>query len=398
MSAFANLNSVNTNILAMDSRTALNRVNRDLSVNQTQLSTGKLINRAEDNSSAYAISVKLRGRTEGLMQAQRNIADAISVLGIMESGFGSVVDNLTEMKSLATRGASETLGDDERGLVGTQITGLGDTLNKTAEQTVYQGIELLKGFEGGNTGALELIFQVGERSMDTLTSYVRAVNVGMLFNGAGTGSATGDEQLGAEADRITVTPLSALTGVNAGSLTVAEDADATDFRVFISAVDEALENMISRARDVGNASRSLSVREAVVAQSIAANEQAASRLMDTDFARAQSERVQLQILQATSSAALAQANVSPASVLDLINQQNMNAVRSAGVSGASGSSASGGSSGGSGAVRSGTGSSSGWPPSLPGESRDPIPVAGIDIDWPPDLAYNPEPDDWPPSL
>jgi len=340
MSAFANLNSVNTNILAMDSRTALNRVNRDLSVNQTQLSTGKLINRAEDNSSAYAISVKLRGRTEGLMQAQRNIADAISVLGIMESGFGSVVDNLTEMKSLATRGASETLGDDERGLVGTQITGLGDTLNKTAEQTVYQGIELLKGFEGGNTGALELIFQVGERSMDTLTSYVRAVNVGMLFNGAGTGSATGDEQLGAEADRITVTPLSALTGVNAGSLTVAEDADATDFRVFISAVDEALENMISRARDVGNASRSLSVREAVVAQSIAANEQAASRLMDTDFARAQSERVQLQILQATSSAALAQANVSPASVLDLINQQNMNAVRSAGVSGASGSSAS----------------------------------------------------------
>jgi len=137
MSAFANLNSVNTNILAMDSRTALNRVNRDLSVNQTQLSTGKLINRAEDNSSAYAISVKLRGRTEGLMQAQRNIADAISVLGIMESGFGSVVDNLTEMKSLATRGASETLGDDERGLVGTQITGLGDTLNKTAEQTVY---------------------------------------------------------------------------------------------------------------------------------------------------------------------------------------------------------------------------------------------------------------------
>ena len=209
---------------------------------------------------------------------------------------------------------------------------------------MYQGIELLKGFEGGNTGALELIFQVGERSMDTLTSYVRAVNVGMLFNGAGTGSATGDEQLGAEADRITVTPLSALTGVNAGSLTVAEDADATDFRVFISAVDEALENMISRARDVGNASRSLSVREAVVAQSIAANEQAASRLMDTDFARAQSERVQLQILQATSSAALAQANVSPASVLDLINQQNMNAVRSAGVSGASGSSASGGSS------------------------------------------------------
>ena len=58
MSAFANLNSVNTNILAMDSRTALNRVNRDLEcltprTNTSSYSASKRMNnRAEDNSSA----------------------------------------------------------------------------------------------------------------------------------------------------------------------------------------------------------------------------------------------------------------------------------------------------------------------------------------------------------
>jgi flagellin len=79
---------------------------------------------------------------------------------------------------------------------------------------------------------------------------------------------------------------------------------------FISAVDEALQGLISRTQDMGNARVSLSVREQVVAKSIVASQQASSRVMDTDFAKAQSERVMLQILQATSSAALAQANVS----------------------------------------------------------------------------------------
>lgn len=389
MSAFADLNRINTNVQSMDAGRVLNRTNRDISVNQLQLSTGKRVNRAEDNASSYAISVKLRGRTEALFTAQRNIADAISVLGVLESGFGSITDNLTEMKSLATRAASDSLGSTERGLVGTQITGLADMLNDTAEQTVYQGIELLKGFQGENTGALELIFQVGERSVDTLTSYVRAVNVGMLFNGTGAGNALGDDQLGAEAGRITVTPLAMLTGVNPGRLEIADDADAMDFRVFISSVDEALGGMITRTQDVANARMSLTIREQVVAQSIVASQQANSRLIDTDFAKAQSERVQLQILQATSSAALAQANVSPASVLDLISQQNMSTVRSSGVAGV-------GNDGG--GVRTGSGSSSGWPPDLQGASREPIPIAGIDIDWPPDLTYKPEPNDWPPSL
>lgn len=395
MSAFADFNRINTNVQALDAGRVLNRTNRDISVNQLSLSTGKRINSAEDNASSYAISVKLRGRTEGLITAQRNIADAISVLGIMESGFGTITDNLTEMKSLATQAATDSLGEAERRLIGAQISGLGDSLNSTAEQTVYQGIELLKGFEGGNTGALELIFQVGERSVDTLTSYIRAVNVGMLFNGAGQNNAAGDDQLGAEADRITVTPLAMITGLNPGRLDIADNADAQDYRVFMSAVDEALGGMISRTQDVANASKSLSVREQVVAQSIAVSQQAVSRLIDTDFAKAQSERVQLQILQATSSAALAQANVNPAAVLDLISQQNMSAVRNGG----GGVSANGGSgSADSGAVRTGAGSSSGWPPPLAGESREPIPVAGIDIDWPPDLAYKPEPKDWPPSL
>jgi flagellin len=384
MASFGDIYRVNTNIQTNDASLALNRINRDISTNSLALSTGLKINRAEDDAAGYTIAIKLRSRTEGLLSAQRNIADAISVLNIMESGFGSITNTLTEMKSLATRGATQTLGTEERRLVGAQITGLGDVLNKTAEETVFQEIELFKGFQGSNTGALELIFQVGERSIDTLTSYIRSVNTGMLFNGTGKNNAEGDHQLGAVADRITVTPLSMITGTNPGRLGIAADADAADFRVFMSSVDEALQNMISRAQDVANARTSLGVREQVVARSIAANEQAKSRIMDTDFAQTYGERVKLQILQTTASAAMAQANVNPAAVLDLMSQQGM--------------SIAGSSSGSEGGVRTGEGSRSGWPPDLQGQPREPIPVSGVDIDWPPDLAYKPEPYGWPPSL
>jgi flagellin len=382
MASFGDIYRVNTNLQTQDASLSLNRINRDISTNSLALSTGSRINRAEDDAAGFTIAIKLRSRTEGLLTAQRNIADAISVLDIIESGFGSITGNLTEMKSLATRAATESLGTDERHLVGKQITGIGDVVNKTAEQTVYQEIELLKGFQGGNTGALELIFQVGERSIDTLTSYIRSVNVGMLFNGTGKNNADGDHQLGAAADRITVTALSLLTGTNPGKLEISSEADANDFRVFISSVDEALENMISRTKDVANARISLSAREQVVARAVAANEQARSRIMDTDFAKAYGERVQLEILQATASAAMAQANVNPVAVLDLMNQQSLSAVGTTGGSG----------------VSTGEGSQSGWPPDLQAPPREPIPVSGVDIDWPPDLAYRPEPDDWPPSL
>ncbi|MCC5913027.1 MAG: flagellin, partial [Balneolaceae bacterium] len=43
-----------------------------------------------------------------------------------------------------------------------------------------------------------------------------------------------------------------------------------------------------------------------------------SRIMDADFAKEQSESVRLQILQQTSTSALAQANMGPQSVLGFL--------------------------------------------------------------------------------
>lgn len=316
MASFGDLNRVNTNVQSLDAQLSLNRVNRDLANSRERLTTGLQINKAEDNAAGYSISTKLKSRVAGLEQSLQNVGDAKSVLDITESSFDIVMDSLIEMKSLATQAANGTLGATERGYIGDQIEAIGADINEIANQTVYQGTELLNGTD--NSGSLTLTFQTGERTTDTLTSSISAVNVGELF------AASGDASLGATiaaggataaGGAITVT---AATASTQGTFTFATDATAADYNAFISAVDTAIDTMASNVNDIGINQKSLSLREDILSESISATESAKSRILDTDFANEQSESIRLQILQQTATSALAQANNGPESVLGFI--------------------------------------------------------------------------------
>jgi len=314
MSSFGDLNRVNTNIQSLDSQLSLNRINRDLANNQMRLSTGLRINRAEDDAAGYSIATKLNSRVAGLEQALANVGDAKSVLDIAESSFDTIMDNLIEMKALATQAANDTLGADERGYIGAQIERLAQDINDIANQTVFQDSELLNGSATGggasNSGDLTLTFQVGERAEDTLTATISAVNVGELFSGA-----TASTSLGATAGAIIATGASA---GGQGAITFASTATSADYRSFISAVDGAIESMNNRVNEIGMTQSSLSIREVTLSQGISANSAASSRIMDADFAKEQSESIRLQILQQTATSALAQANMGPQSVLGFL--------------------------------------------------------------------------------
>jgi flagellin len=322
MSSFGDINRVNTNIQAMDAQLSLNRINRNLADNQLRLSTGLRINRAEDDAAGYSIATKLNARVAGLDQALSNVGDAKSVLDIAESSFDTVMDQLIEMKALATQGANDTLGAKEREFIGKQIEALGKDINEVANQTVFQDYDLLNG-NANNTGGLSLTFQVGERAEDIIQTTINAVNVATLFSADGVGSASntlGASAGGGTAGAAAIT-VSAATASSGGALTFTTGtfaANSADFRAFIGAVDTAIERMAERVNDIGVTQSSLSIREVTLSQSISANSSAASRIMDTDFAREQSNSIRLQILQQTATSALAQANSGPQSVLGFL--------------------------------------------------------------------------------
>ena len=94
----------------------------------------------------------------------------------------------------------------------------------------------------------------------------------------------------------------------------------SDMRNLMDNIDSALENMNSKMNELGINQRSLSSKEENLTQAITANSAAHSRIMDTDFAKEQSNSIRQQILQQTATAALSQANMGPQAVLGFLGQ------------------------------------------------------------------------------
>ncbi len=433
MSSFGDLNRVNTNIQSLNAQLSLNRINRDLGESQLRLSTGLRINRAEDDTAGFSMATKLRSRVTGLTEALGNAGDAKAMLDISESSFDAIFDNLLEMKALATRAGTDSMGDGERVIIGEQIAALGNVINDTAAQTIYQDKALLGGDPNNPNNPLRFNFLIGERGQDIVSVDLDRVDIDMLFEksnalqSVGTttvsdwdienaddtathiaikvGSSVGSEKhiikltesMDEASDFASLTVAQAMVddinnrGINhvTASLQVDEDGDyirdvdghytlvlnntstetvtfsllhasgssatasydqvgptdlevpaaddpnnrldfenrgmgpggawtAADFRSFIADVDKAIESMMSRVNTIGIAQSSLTIREETLTQTITANRSAVSRIMDTDFAKEQSESVRLQILQQTATAALAQANMGPQAVLGFL--------------------------------------------------------------------------------
>ena len=321
MASFGDFNKVNTNVTAMEARLSLNKINSELGDSRLKLSTGYKINKAEDDSAGFAIATKLRSRITGLEQALQNVSDAKSVMDIIEGGYSSIMDNLIEMKGLATQAANDTFSATERTLIAKQIQSLGYDINDIADSTKFNGIALNP--SGGDT---TLTFQTGEATSDTYTFNLRRVDVLSLFGNASIDSAGNDI--------VSAANQALLSGANADNddrgeidFTIADDgvatevdALATDFRDLMTAVDTAVATLNGYMNEIGIDQRSMSGKEVNLTEAISANSAAKSRIMDVDFAKEQSNSVRLQILQQTATAALSQANMGPQAVLGFLGQ------------------------------------------------------------------------------
>jgi flagellin-like hook-associated protein FlgL len=94
--------------------------------------------------------------------------------------------------------------------------------------------------------------------------------------------------------------------------------NAADMRSFMTHIDTAIGTMNSKLNSIGINQSSLSGKEVNLTEAITANSAARSRIMDTDFAKEQSNSIRLQILQQTATAALSQANMGPQAVLGFL--------------------------------------------------------------------------------
>jgi flagellin len=148
---------INTNVASINAQRNLSEVSSRLAGSLEKLSSGKRINRAGDDAAGLATSQSLLANLRGTQQATKNANDGISLVQIAEGGLNETTNILIRLRELAIQGASDSVGDTEKGYLDEEYQQLVSEVDRISRSTRFNGIDLLTGESG--TGVMD--FQVG---------------------------------------------------------------------------------------------------------------------------------------------------------------------------------------------------------------------------------------------
>ena len=179
-----------TNLSAITAQRHLRNTRRLLDRSLERLSSGYRINRAGDDAAGLAISEKLRAKTRGLVQAQRNASDGISLIQVAEGGLAEIQNILIRLRELGVQSASDTIGAQERRYLDEEYQSLKEEIDRIANVTEFNGTVLLDGTGGSldfqvNTGGMNLL-GVDRITFDAFRSDVNLDKLGLEELGVST--------------------------------------------------------------------------------------------------------------------------------------------------------------------------------------------------------------------
>ncbi|MCH4887436.1 flagellar hook-associated protein 3 [Acidaminobacter sp. JC074] len=114
-----------------------------------QMSTGKSFNEASQNPVGAAKSIKYTSYLMEIEQYQANANDAVSRLSVTESSINSVEELLEKTRELTVQAANETLSDEDRLAILSEIGEIQEQLLEVGNAT-YAGESLFGGYNIGS--------------------------------------------------------------------------------------------------------------------------------------------------------------------------------------------------------------------------------------------------------
>jgi flagellin len=273
---------ISTNLAAMSANRILAHSTEDQAKSYSRLASGQRITQAADDAAGLAISENLRSQIRSTTQAERNANDGISFAQVAEGGLTEISNIMIRLRELAVQGASDTIGDRERGYLNQEGQSLIQEVDRIANVTEFNGTPLLN----AQAPKSKLEFQVGIRNGEANR---------IEFDAGGIDVRAGSLNIDGVNYESTDSSLSALDKI--------DDAigKVLSGRASLGAIQNRLQ---STSRNLGVTKENLSV--------------ARSRIADTDIASETSELVRANILQSAGIAVLAQANNAPTQSLKLL--------------------------------------------------------------------------------
>ena len=139
---------INNNIMAMNTHRQLGINNMAGAKSLEKLSSGYRINRAGDDAAGLSISEKMRGQIRGLKMASRNAQDGISMIQTAEGALNEAHSILQRMRELAIQASNGTNAEEDRQALQAEVEELKTELTRIANSTEFNTQKLLDGTLG----------------------------------------------------------------------------------------------------------------------------------------------------------------------------------------------------------------------------------------------------------
>jgi flagellin len=258
--------TIRTNIASATAFANVARAGRGLTSTFARVSSGLRIASASDDDAGLAIADKLDAQARSGRQVLRNINDGISALQVADGAVSEIVQIATRLRELAVQAAN--------GIIDTELDALSLEFQRIVNNTSFNGIDLL------NTND-DLTVQVGTRSGGTNQISLTRVD---LF----------DDAPNLEMDSA------------ANALTAITDLDEymTVLGTIRANYGAGLNRLESALRNMENYTLNTTAAE--------------SRIRDADMAFETAQMTKFRVMQEAGIASLAQANISPTSLLFLL--------------------------------------------------------------------------------
>jgi flagellin len=273
---------INTNVPALIGQNAIEKNQRVLKSTMESLATGSRINGAADDAAGLSMRESMTAQIRGLNAAVRNANDGISLLQTADGALNEVSEMMQRMRELGVLAQNDTYSTAQRVALNDEFAALQSEIDRVAENTQWNSMDLLDGTGGQWGGGSVFSFQVGANAGQTIAVTVANMDTTSLL----------------------------IDAVSIGTVTTAQSA--------VSALDDAISILNTRRSIIGAGINRLTHAIDNLTNVAQNASESRSRITDTDYATATSELARSQIIQQAGMAMLAQANQQPQIVLSLL--------------------------------------------------------------------------------
>jgi flagellin len=173
------MSSILTNNSAMVALQTMKRINSDMALTQSEISTGKSVSNAKDNAAIWAISKVMESDVKGF----KGIADSLnlgsSTIAVAREASETVTDLLTEMKQKIVAAQESNV---DRAKIQTDVDKLKSQITSVVGAAQFNGLNLVNASSGSQVDVLS--------SLDRSSSGVTASKITVTTQNLSTGGYT----------------------------------------------------------------------------------------------------------------------------------------------------------------------------------------------------------------